>query len=209
MATNAARTYRGATLDERRSGRRDRLVEAGIELFGTKGIAATRVDEVCAEAGLTKRYFYENFDSLDALVDAVMSKVMADLAEAVVPAIADHGWRNPRPALEAYLRPLLDDPRLARLMIVETASGALADRRAAMFDLAVDMWLKADPHADPRPEHLPSQRLLAHAMAGVTGEIALAWVNGRIDMSADEVINHIVRIFNRITPRSTESDDAG
>jgi AcrR family transcriptional regulator len=201
MSSADGRVYRGATPDQRRAERRARLVEAGLELFGTQGIAATRVDEVCAQAGLTKRYFYESFEGMEALVDAVMTKVLDDIAAEVVPAITEHGWVNPRPAIEAYLRPLLADPRLTRLMVVETSRGELAERREAMFDLAVDMWLQADPHADPRPEHLPVQRLLAHAMAGATGDVALAWVNGRLEMSADEVIDHVVRIFERITPR--------
>lgn len=201
MTSQDGRVYRGATQDQRRSERRGRLVEAGLELFGTQGIAATRVDEVCAQAGLTKRYFYESFDGMDALVDAVMGKVLDDLSAVVVPAIAEHGWVNPRPILEAMLHPLLADPRLARLMVVETATGRLAERREAVFTLAVDLWLQADRHADPQPEHLPVQRLLAHAMVGATGEVALAWVNRRLDMSADEVIDHLVRIFERITPR--------
>lgn len=196
------RVYRGATSEERRSERRRRLIDAGLELFGNRGIVATRVDDVCAEAGLTKRYFYESFTSLDDLVEAVMRDVLGTLSLTVLPAIAEHGWVNPRPALEAFMRPLLADPRLVRLLVVETYNGYLAERRQELIELAVDTWLDVDVHADDAAEHRPSQRLLAHAMAGVTGEVALAWVNGRLEMSADEVIDHLVRIFKRITPRS-------
>jgi AcrR family transcriptional regulator len=169
-------------------------------MFGTKGIAATRVDDVCSEAGLTKRYFYESFESLDALVEAVLADVTGRLAAGVVPAIAEHGWHDPRPIFDAALRPLLADPRLVQLLVVESASGALAQRRQEFAELAVDLWLAADPHADKSPAYLASQRLLAHAMAGATAEVALAWVNGRVDMSVDDVIAHLVRIFKRITP---------
>lgn len=195
------RTYRGVPASQRKAERRDRLVSAGLELFGTRGIAATRVDDVCAEAGLTKRYFYESFESLDDLVTAVMEAVLLDVAAIVVPVIETDGWRNPRPVFSAYIGALLADPRLVRLLVVETHNGALANRREEMVELAVDTWLASDPGADKSPEHLPVQRLLAHAMAGAAGEVALAWVNGRIDLTADQIVDQLVRIFERITPR--------
>ncbi len=195
------RTYRGVPASQRKAERRDRLVSAGLELFGTRGIAATRVDDVCAEAGLTKRYFYESFESLDDLVTAVMEAVLLDVAAIVVPVIETDGWRNPRPVFSAYIGALLEDPRLVRLLVVETHNGALANRREEMVELAVDTWLASDPGADKSPEHLPVQRLLAHAMAGAAGEVALAWVNGRIDLTADQIVDQLVRIFERITPR--------
>jgi AcrR family transcriptional regulator len=203
-----ARPYRGVPADTRRSDRRERLLAAGLELFGTKGIAETRVDEVCAEAGLTKRYFYENFNSLDELVHAVVENVIADLSAVVLPVIAASGWRNPRPALSAFIDALLADPRLVRLLVLETHLGSLAARRQEFIERAVDLWLLTDPGASKDPEHLPAQRLLAHAMGGAAGEVALAWVNGRIDMPAEQITDHLVRIFERITPRRKRSTQA-
>lgn len=195
------RVYGGATSSQRQAARRERLIRAGLELFGTKGIAATRVDDICHEAGLTKRYFYESFSSLDDVLEAVLAEAISNLARTVVPAVTEHGWINPRPAIEALLLPLLTDPRLVRLLLIESNNGALAIRRQEMIDLAVDTWLQSDIHADRDPANLPSQRLLAHAMAGATADVAFAWVSGRLDMPIDEVVDHLVRIFNRITPR--------
>jgi AcrR family transcriptional regulator len=198
---STARIYRGASGDERQAVRRKQLLDAGLELFGTRGIASTRIDDICAEAGLTKRYFYENFRSIDDLTDAVLDTVLADLIAVVLPAVASGGWRNPRPALSAFIDTVLADPRLVRLLVVETHNGALSDRRQQLIDLAVDTWLGNDPGASISPEHLPAQRLLAYAMAGAAGEIALAWLNGRIEMRPDEITEHVVRIFEGITPR--------
>jgi AcrR family transcriptional regulator len=195
------RTYRGVPASQRKAERRERLVTAGLELFGTRGIAATRVDDVCAEAGLTKRYFYESFESLDDLVHAVVETVLADMTARMVPLIEESGWRNPRPAMSFFIHSLLEDPRLVRLLVVEAHTGVLAPRRQEFVDRAVDIWLATDPTADKAPEHLPIQRLLAHAMAGAAGEVALGWLNGRIELSADEIVDQLVRIFERITPR--------
>jgi AcrR family transcriptional regulator len=191
--------------DTRRAERRNRLLAAGLELFGTKGIAETRIDEVCGEAGLTKRYFYESFDSLEDLVHAVVEQVIADLSAIVLPAVAASGWRNPRPALSAFIGALFDDPRLVRLLVLETHVGSLATRRQEFIERAVDLWLLTDPGASNDPAHLPTLRLLAHAMGGAAGEVALAWVNGRIDLTPGQITDHLVRIFERITPRTQRS----
>lgn len=194
------RPYKGVPAAQRRAERREKLVRAGLELFGTRGIHATRVDDVCAEAGLTKRYFYESFTDLDALVGAVVDEVIAGLAAVVVPAIAEHGWRNPRPVFEAFVSGLLADPRASRLLVEESGYPVLAARRQELIDRAVDLWLEADPEADPSADRLAVQRLLAHAMAGAAGEVAVAWAHGRIDLDGDAVLDHLVRIFERITP---------
>lgn len=195
------RTYRGRSAEQRTAERRKQLIEAGLELFGTRGVAATRVDDICAEAGLTKRYFYENFSSLDELLLAVVEDVLADLTVKVVPVIASSGWRNPRPLLASFIGAMLADPRLARLLVIETHTGALVQQRAQFIERAVDVWLATAPDRDPDPKFLQTQRLLAHAFAGAAGEVAVAWAHGRIEMSADEIIDHLERIFRRITPR--------
>lgn len=196
----ASRTYRGVSAAERKQERRARLIAAGLELFGTRGIAATRVDDICAEAELTKRYFYESFTSPDDLVQAVLDQVLADLTARVVPAIVAGGWRDPGPAIAAFGDALLADPRLVRLLVVETHSGALTHRRQELVDRAVDTWLATDPRVGRDAGDLPTQRLLAHAYVGACGEVALAWINGRIDLPPDAVTDQLVRIFRRIVP---------
>src|SRR5947209_20090513 len=93
------RPYGGVSADDRRAERRRRLLDAGLELFGTKGIAATTIADVCEQAGLTKRYFYESFATIDELAGAVFGDVTARLAERVAAAIAAGGGVDPRPAL--------------------------------------------------------------------------------------------------------------
>lgn len=203
----STRPYKGVPADQRIAERRAKLVQAGLELFGTRGIAATRVNDVCAEAGLTKRYFYESFSSLDELAVAAVDEAIAALAVVVVPAVAQHGWKNPRPVFEAFAGGLLADPRTVRLLVTETQQPALAAKRQQLIELAVDLWLEADQDIDRSPENLGAQRLLAHAMAGAAGEVSLAWASGRLELTLEELIDHLVRIFERITPtrRNPES----
>lgn len=196
------RPYRGRTAEERRTERRTRLLDAGLELFGTRGVSATTVDQVCAEAGLTKRYFYESFDSPTALLDAVVDRAIDELTAATLPAISAGGVTDPGHALTAFFETVFADPRLVRLLVVEMHSGPLAARRTALLEQAVDLWLSAAPELRDRGRRSQRTqarlRLRAHAFGGAAGEIALAWANGRIPLSEAEVIAQIVDLFHRV-----------
>jgi len=187
------RPYGGVSAEDRLAERRRRLLEVGLELFGTQGIAATTIADVCAAAGLTKRYFYESFATIDDLARAVFSDVTAGLAEQVQPAVVAGGGMDPRPALTVYLRAVLGDPRLARLLGVESRTPALAGRQAAFGGSAVAMWFTAAPGADA-----PLLRLRAHAFAGAIDEVTLAWTKGELDLSVDEVIDELADVFQRM-----------
>jgi TetR/AcrR family transcriptional regulator, transcriptional repressor for nem operon len=46
---------------------RDKLLEAAVKLIRAKGYSATAVDQLCAEAGVTKGAFFHHFSSKEAL----------------------------------------------------------------------------------------------------------------------------------------------
>ncbi|HVR91120.1 MAG TPA: TetR/AcrR family transcriptional regulator [Novosphingobium sp.] len=46
---------------------RDKLLEAAVKLIRTNGFAATSVDQLCGEAGVTKGAFFHHFASKEAL----------------------------------------------------------------------------------------------------------------------------------------------
>jgi AcrR family transcriptional regulator len=185
------RPYGGVSAEDRCSERRRRLLDAGLELFGTKGIAATTIADVCKEARLTKRYFYESFATVDDLAGAVFSDVTDRLVEQVRPAIAVGGGVDPRPALTVYLGAVLGDPRLARLLGAESRTPALAERQATFGSRAVALWFDSS-----RGEDTPAWRLRAHAFAGAIAEVALVWTEGGLDLSIEDVIDELVGVFH-------------
>src|SRR5687767_9668516 len=56
VSTEVVRPYKGVSADERRALRREQLMEAGLDVLGSEGIAGLTMTEVCARAGLTERY---------------------------------------------------------------------------------------------------------------------------------------------------------
>lgn len=79
-------------------GTRDRLLEAALELFSTRGFRATSVGDIEAAAGLTARGggFYRHFRSkreiLDAAIDRHLNEIQA--TESVMDLMPLGDWRS-------------------------------------------------------------------------------------------------------------------
>jgi AcrR family transcriptional regulator len=189
------RPYRGVSALDRVASRRERLLAAGLELFGTRGIAAVGVGDICTEAGLTKRYFYESFPSIEALAEAVFDEVRTGIMARVAPAIVAGGAGDARPAIDSWVRAVTEDPRVLRLLAFETSEGPLARHRDSMATRAVEAWfaLVGGQVGDP-----DRTRLRAYAFVGASTQIGLACANGELDLTVDELIEELVDLFQSL-----------
>src|SRR3954463_3703627 len=107
------RRYGGVSASDRVATRRSRLLDAALELYGTQGYLATGVKDVCREAGLTDRYFYESFVNSSELFSAVFDRTTRELRALVaqrVGAAAPDPESQARAAIETFVRALADDP---------------------------------------------------------------------------------------------------
>ncbi|HJV01472.1 MAG TPA: TetR/AcrR family transcriptional regulator [Burkholderiaceae bacterium] len=177
----AERVYRGASNEQRVSERRQRLLAAAIHCFGTHGYHHTTLKMLCAEAGLTERYFYESFSNFDELLcsaydeaaDAILAKVTAKVARA-----APNPQHRMLAALDAYLAAVAADKARARLVLmeIEGASEAANATYRHRLNLATDLIeevLCADLPA--KPANGLSPRLLSGALLGAIYQTAKNW----------------------------------
>jgi AcrR family transcriptional regulator len=123
--TKPPRRYRGLDPEERRADRRRRLIEAGLELYGTIGYQATTITALCREAGITTQHFYDEFGSrenlLGAVFDETVMRAAVQVADALDGAPLDLEAQS-RAGLGAFLHAMLDDPRGARILGLEVAT---------------------------------------------------------------------------------------
>src|SRR5580692_3413327 len=63
--------------------RRADLLGAGRELFLTKGIAATSIEDITSRAGVSKGLFYLYFRSKDDLLTGLQDQFSTDLADRI------------------------------------------------------------------------------------------------------------------------------
>ncbi|MGK8520459.1 TetR/AcrR family transcriptional regulator [Nocardia asteroides] len=115
------RTYGGISAEERRAQRRAALLEAALEIIGTEGLAKLTVSGLCARAGLNERYYYENFDSRDAVLTALIDGIAEELAAAILAAVrtaAADTRATAHAAITAGVHLLTDDPRKAKAALI-------------------------------------------------------------------------------------------
>ena len=186
--------FKGVSADDRRTDRRNRLVEAAFGIAGTDGAGALGVGRVCLAAGLTKRYFYESFASLTELQSAIVDHAITVMSEQVDPFRPSGPGAPPRTWLEAFVGALVDDERLARVLLVETQGGALSPFRHQIIDVAIAGMAPpgSDPQADLRA------RLVAYAQIGALSELCLAWHQGRLVMERATLVDALADLFVRI-----------
>lgn len=197
-SSGVTRPWRGISAGDRLAERRQRLLDAGLELFGTRGVAATGIGDICEQAGLTKRYFYESFATIDELAEAVFQQITDRIAERVIPGIIAGGGSDPRPALTAWVEAVVGDPRVVRILAVEGRSGRLERSGAGFANRAVDLWFTFAGEETQRHDD-PALRLRAYAFAGAMGQIGLALHDGQLPMAVDEVIDELVALFYRVS----------
>ncbi|MDA0567172.1 TetR/AcrR family transcriptional regulator [Streptomonospora sp. S1-112] len=102
-----------------RAARREDVLDAAVRVFARRGFAATRIEDVAAEAGIAKGSVYLYFDSRDALLRAAFARVAAR-SERLTAAAARPG----RPAVQRLadlvrgaVAMLAAEPDLARIMV--------------------------------------------------------------------------------------------
>ena len=186
--------FKGISADDRRTTRRRRLVGAAFEIAGSEGAGALGVSRVCLAAGLTKRYFYESFASLDQLRSAVVDHAIDVMSQRVDPFRPAGPGGPPQPWLEAFVGALVDDECLARVLLAETHGGALSPFRHQIIDVAVAGMAPqgVGPKADLRA------RLVAYAQIGTLSELCLAWHQGRLSMERAALVQVLADLFVRI-----------
>jgi AcrR family transcriptional regulator len=202
------RRYRGRLLDERRAERRRRLLDAGLELFGTVGYHGTSIERLCAQAGVTARHFYEEFPNREAVLATLCEEIRADVTQAVLDGLASAPEGQPRlrtrAALAGYVHAMLDDPRRARVALVELAgvSDELEQsRQEALHSFASITQAEIDRSAAAGRIARRDYRLAALVAVGGTRELVMEWVNGDQRPPLEALIDELTRIFVAIAEK--------
>jgi AcrR family transcriptional regulator len=193
------RTYGGLSAPERRAERRQRLLDAGLELFGTVGFAKTTIPMLCAASGVTARHFYEDFESREALLRALYDEIAQSAFERVLAALRvreKDAHERIHAATAAYFRYLTGDLRRARIYAIEAVGmhAELEQHRRAKREAFVRNMTKATDRLKNRGV---DSRLLSAAIAGAAHDLLLEWVLATRRPSVEKLIATIVTLWTR------------
>jgi AcrR family transcriptional regulator len=196
------RRYGGVDKDERQRQRRQRLIEAGLAVFGEKGFHATTVRNVCHHAELTSRYFYESFESMEALFEGVYAHVNAELMRRTMAALQSSPMvpeKLAETALRAFLTFIQEDPHRARVVLIDALTvGAGASRVSqesnkdfarliASFIEMLYPTLAKDTGINPV--------LIANGLVGSNVRIATVWVEEKCATPLEDVLLNLFSFF--------------
>jgi len=86
----------------RAEARPDEVLDAAVQLFAERGVAATTVEQIAKRAGLSKGAVYLYFPSKKALLEGLVHRAVAPIAEMAIGVIANYRG-DPRPMIRQFL----------------------------------------------------------------------------------------------------------
>ena len=195
------RRYAGRAAEERRAERRRRLLDAAVELFGTRGYGATTIEALYTEARLAPRHFYEQFGGREPLLRAVYDEHIEAVAAAVgaarESAPSDVVGRV-RAVLEAFAGAMLSDPRRARIAYLEVPGTSRTLERHARgvvrgFAAVVEEEARSAAERGLLPDR--DYALTAMLLVGGTNAILLDWLSDERRRPIDDVLSELTAAF--------------
>lgn len=182
-----------------RGQRREQILDAATRAFARAGYASTGLDDVAAEAGITRVLLYRHFDSKTDLYQAVLDRACTRLDESVG---AEHFDDNSIPAL---VRAAAEDPDGFRLLFRHAARepefrDVIDTMRSASTDIA-------QRHLTDRIPDGPWQDWAARLLPVVTLEAVIAWLDaGQPD--PEHAGDHITQVLYSVIHAASAADQS-
>lgn len=191
--------YRGVPAEERVAERRTRLMEATLAVWADPEVRTTMTG-ICAEAGLTERYFYESFRNLDAALTAVLDAIAVEIEERTrraADAVTGDPAERVLASVRAFVELMVEDPRKGRVAIIE--AGAMPSLRARRTELLHHFAHRSATGARglwDGPRHTERDDEIAGALfIGGMAELITRWLTGSLEATPDEIVDAAVRSF--------------
>jgi AcrR family transcriptional regulator len=181
-----AETIREPTRRLPRTERREQIIAAATRAFAGAGFAATNLDDIAAEASISRAILYRHFDSKTDLYQAVLDNACGRLITATG---ADEFTEASVPGL---LRAAAEDPAGFRLLFHHAAREP--EFRQAMEQFRVDMTTVAHKHL---AASIPDPEWAAWA-AQLVPTVAIAAVMAWLDAGQPEPDRAASRIMEAI-----------
>lgn len=202
---------------ESRHESKTKLLDAALQVIRTKGYAATRIEDVCEAAGLSKGSFFHHFKGKEDLALAAADH-WAEVTGQFFSAASYHAPSNPVERLLAYVDfrksilcgELAEFTCLVGTMVQETYGTHPAIRDACARSITGHAATLEQDIADAMSEReinssWSAQSLALHTQAVVQGSFILAKATGSADVAA-ESLDHLRRYLELLFKKPTSQE---
>ncbi len=198
-------------MDDRSADRREQLLAVATEILGTAGASAVTMRAVARQANLSPRYFYESFESREALLRAVYDRLESELMARIqqLPPPTGDMRAAARAVIDMCAQYFEEDPRRARILLREPLGDDTLHEhsaaRAPSFIRALVALLGTEAGA-LMPADDETLTIQATALSGALVALYLDWADGRLPIDRDRLASAAVDIAFALTtvahPRS-------
>ncbi len=169
------------TEQQRATSRRQRILDAALDVFSRRGYRDAAMDEIAAESGTSKGGVYFHFPSKQAIFVALLDSVTGLLRQRVEDAIARESGPVEKldAALLTVLRTFGHHRSLSRLLLVETL-GAGHEFRDKIMETHTEFARLIELHLQEAVDEgvigSLDTRLASTAWFGALNEVVTAWL---------------------------------
>jgi TetR/AcrR family transcriptional regulator len=146
---------------------RERILDASLAAWGTRGYEATSLDALAADLGITKQSILYWFPSKDALLEALIARSAEELSDAMQAALdgAGDGWAKVEAVVRSVFRLAARRPELLGLVREVSRLGPPAATRMTLelqpLVRRASEFLESEMDAGHMRRHDPNLLLLA------------------------------------------------
>ncbi|GIE96227.1 TetR/AcrR family transcriptional regulator [Paractinoplanes rishiriensis] len=204
VAAQRGETYGGRSRQQRSADRRDRILAAALQLFGTRDYEAVTVADVCTAARVAKRYFYDHFidrcDLLRALHRQQNEWLLSEIETATPkrPSTIDELLR---PGVRKLLNLLRDNPERAQVIYLNTprmdTQRLDTQRRGVLHEGAAFLGKLLRPVLGRPDDNVRHELMLLAAVAGVS-EVIIDWLVRGMTDDLDQLTDHLTGFCSAI-----------
>jgi len=206
-STQTARSYGGKTASERAAERRERLIDATIAVLAEQGEGRATMTAICSGAGLTERYFYESFASLDDALLAAFDEVCNEILSLAAQVIEDTPG-TPEQRVHAVMQTFVDlvvtSPEKGKVAVLKASAGSpLRIRRNELIEVFADFVAReADELYGDRTWSADRARLFGIVYIAGFAELIGSWLNRDVELSPAELVETATDLFTALFSRA-------
>lgn len=178
---------------ERRARSRNAILVAAFHLFGTDTGQATRIEDICSEAGIARGTFYNHFNDLEQLKHELLDELTREFDRAVhmVFSRLDGPVEQTAVAVRYYLHAAARNPNWGWAMINSGTPGHIFGKTVWLNSL-----LTLDEAIDAGAISLKSAETGRDILMGVVSAATVSIVRGVMQPSyPEEIAEHILMAF--------------